>query len=110
MLYTRLLEANNIANLATGDNTKGSVQISNPEGKIRVFCCEQAASYVIGTSCEIVLDPNVKAAARINTAQSRKPISAERLAKRWGIGDEKVKNTLKETTQLGICQMKHPVE
>jgi hypothetical protein len=108
LLYKRLLEANNLTSLAVGDNTQGSIQISNKSRKLTVFCCGRVASHVIGTSCENCFDPNVQVTA-INTARSKNPTTAEELSKGWGIGEEKARNTLKVTTQLGICQVKHPV-
>jgi hypothetical protein len=82
LVCTRLSEANHLTDLAIRDNTQGSVQIFSKTGKRTVFCCKQASSCVIGTSCENCFDPNVKVTA-INTTQSNKnPISAEKVAKR----------------------------
>jgi hypothetical protein len=64
---------------------------------------------MIGMSCENCLNPNITVAA-MNTKRTKNPVSAEKLAKRWGVGEQKAKLTLDVTTQKGVRHVKHPAE
>jgi hypothetical protein len=56
------------------------------------------------------LDPDARSMMKLSTSGRGSVITKEILSRRWGIGLEAAKSTLKTTTQAGIRRLLHPAE
>jgi hypothetical protein len=56
------------------------------------------------------MDPDARLMMKLSTSGRGSDITKEILSRRWGIGLEAAKSTLKTTTQAGIRRLLHPAE